>query len=47
MSLPTKESREMKAWLVKDKDEYRATVVFVETRGKARKNEKKRTHKLP
>lgn len=26
----------MKAWLVKDKDEYYATVVFAETRGKAR-----------
>ena len=26
----------MKAWIVKDKDEYCATVVFAETRGKAR-----------
>lgn len=26
----------MKAWLVKDKDEFCATVVFAETRGKAR-----------
>lgn len=26
----------MKAWLVKDKDQYSATVVFAETRGKAR-----------
>ena len=26
----------MKAWLVKDKDEVSATVVFAETRGKAR-----------
>ena len=26
----------MKAWLVKDKNEFRATVVFAETRGKAR-----------
>lgn len=26
----------MKAWLVKDKDEFSATVVFAETRGKAR-----------
>ena len=26
----------MKAWLVKDKDEWCATVVFAETRGKAR-----------
>lgn len=26
----------MKAWLVKDPDEFRATVVFAETRGRAR-----------
>ena len=26
----------MKAWIVKDKDEYAATIVFAETRGKAR-----------
>ena len=26
----------MKAWLVREKDEFRATVVFAETRGKAR-----------
>ena len=26
----------MKAWLAKDKDEFIATVVFAETRGKAR-----------
>ena len=26
----------MKAWLVREKDEYGATVVFAETRGKAR-----------
>ena len=26
----------MKAWLVRDKDEFYATVVFAETRGKAR-----------
>lgn len=26
----------MKAWLVKDKDQFGATVVFAETRGKAR-----------
>ena len=26
----------MKAWLVREKDEYMATVVFAETRGKAR-----------
>lgn len=26
----------MKAWLVKEKDEFCATVVFAETRGKAR-----------
>lgn len=26
----------MKAWLVSEKDEFRATVVFAETRGKAR-----------
>ena len=26
----------MKAWLAKDKDEFSATVVFAETRGKAR-----------
>ena len=30
------ELKPMKAWLVKDKDEYYATVVFAETRGKAR-----------
>lgn len=28
--------KEMKAWLVRDKDEFCATVVFAETRGKAR-----------
>lgn len=26
----------MKAWLVREKDEFSATVVFAETRGKAR-----------
>ena len=26
----------MKAWLVREKDEFAATVVFAETRGKAR-----------
>ena len=26
----------MKAWIVKEKDEFAATVVFAETRGKAR-----------
>lgn len=30
------EKRLMKAWLVKEKDEFCATVVFAETRGKAR-----------
>ncbi len=30
------ELKPMKAWLVKDKDECAATVVFAETRGKAR-----------
>lgn len=30
------EKRPMKAWLVREKDEYCATVVFAETRGKAR-----------
>lgn len=30
------EKRMMKAWLVREKDEYCATVVFAETRGKAR-----------
>lgn len=30
------EKRMMKAWLVREKDEFCATVVFAETRGKAR-----------
>ena len=30
------EKRTMKAWLVREKDEFCATVVFAETRGKAR-----------
>lgn len=30
------EKRLMKAWLVREKDEFCATVVFAETRGKAR-----------
>lgn len=30
------EKRSMKAWLVREKDEFCATVVFAETRGKAR-----------
>lgn len=30
------EPKQMKAWLVREKDEFHATVVFAETRGKAR-----------
>lgn len=36
MPEPVRNPDELKAWLVREKDEFAATVVFAETRGKAR-----------
>ena len=36
MAEPVRNPDELKAWLVREKDEFAATVVFAETRGKAK-----------